>query len=462
MTASILIVEDEPLLARNMARYLERQGHEVAIAATCAQGLAAGEQSAPDVVLVDHNLPDGIGIDVIRALRRAGATAKVVMITAHGSVALAVEAMKAGADDYLIKPVSLEELGLLVERLLSRRQAEDALAYYRRRDESRGGLDRILGTSTAVMALRARIEQILQMQARQAAGAPPPVLITGETGTGKELVARALHFDGPRRGGPFVEINCGALPGQLVESELFGHERGAFTDARERRVGLIQSADGGTLFLDEIGEMPLPAQVKLLKVLEDGRVRPVGASREREVNIRIVAATNAAIEDRARSGEFRADLYYRLRGVTIEVPPLRERGQDVLLLARYFLDDSRRRYGRPGLVLGEPAEQALLAHAWPGNVRELRQVIEQAVLLTVGERIGPADLNMRDMPRLSAAAPTGEAAATTLGETERDLIVQALRRGGGNVTLAAAELGISRDTLRYRMERHGLKRSTFT
>ena len=174
MTASILIVEDEPLLARNMARYLERQGHEVAIAATCAQGLAAGEQSAPDVVLVDHNLPDGTGIDVIRALRRAGATAKVVMITAHGSVALAVEAMKAGADDYLIKPVSLEELGLLVERLLSRRQAEDALAYYRRRDESRGGLDRILGTSTAVMALRARIEQILQMQARQAAGAPPP------------------------------------------------------------------------------------------------------------------------------------------------------------------------------------------------------------------------------------------------------------------------------------------------
>jgi len=466
VTASILIVEDEPLLARNMARYLERQGHEIATAATCAQGLAAGEHTSPDIVLVDHNLPDGTGIDLIRALRCAGATAKVVMITAHGSIALAVEAMKAGADDYLTKPVSLEELGLLVERLVSRRQTEDTLAYYRRRDESRGGLDRILGASPAMVALRARIGQILEMQARQTAGAPPPVLITGETGTGKELVARALHFDGSRRGGPFVEINCGALPGQLVESELFGHERGAFTDARERRVGLIQSADGGTLFLDEIGDMPLPAQVKLLKVLEEGRVRPVGSSRERVVDIRIVAATNAAIEDRAHSGEFRADLYYRLRGVTIEVPPLRERGEDVLLLARRFLADSRRRYGRAELELGDAASAALLSHTWPGNVRELRQVIEQAVLLAVGERIGPADLNMREPPRLGLPARTGEAPlevpGATLGQTERELIAQALRRAGGNVTVAAAELGISRDTLRYRMERHGLRRSTFT
>ena len=461
MRASIVIVEDEPLLARNMARFLERQGHDVTTAPGSAAGLEACDQASPDVVLVDHNLPDGTGIDLIRELRRRGHAAKLVMVTAHGSITLAVEAMKAGADDYLTKPVSLEELGLLVGRLVSHRQAEDALAYYRRRDETRGGVENLLGTSPAMVALRGRIAQILEMQARAAAGAPPPpVLITGETGTGKELVARALHFGGSRRGGPFVEINCGALPGQLVESELFGHERGAFTDARERRVGLIQSADGGTLFLDEIGEMPLSAQVKLLKVLEDGRVRPVGSSRERHVDIRILAATNAALEDRAGTGEFRADLYWRLRGVSIEVPPLRERGEDVVLLADHFLVEQRRRYGRPGLALDEAARAALRVHAWPGNVRELRQVVEQAVLLTVGDRIEPADLNLREPPRLQGVR-VGEATAGTLADAERDLIAQALQRAGGNVTLAAAELGISRDTLRYRMERYQLKRSSF-
>lgn len=459
MKARILIVEDEALLARNMARYLERLGHETTTTATRADGIARHDDIQPDVMLVDYNLPDGNGVDLIRHVRKTDLTTKIVMITAHGNVAIAVEAMKAGADDYLTKPVSLEEVGLLVDRLVSRSQAEESLAYFRRREESRSGLEQIVGEAEATAAMKRLITQILTMERRQVAGTPPPVLITGETGTGKELVARALHFDGVRRAAPFVEINCAALPADLIESELFGHEKGAFTDARDRRVGLIQSADKGTLFLDEIGEMPLAAQAKLLKVLEDGRVRPIGGTRERTVDVRILAATNAAIEDRARSGEFRADLYYRLRGLSVATPPLRDRGDDVVLLAEHFLASHRRRYGRPDLTLDDSARAGLRAYSWPGNVRELRNVMEQAALLTVGERIMAADLNLREPAPLSH--PDARPNVPTLGNAERDLIVQALKSANGNVTVAATALGISRDTLRYRMDRHSLRRGDF-
>ena len=458
MSATILLIEDEALLARNMSRFLARAGHEVDVAGRVDEALALHAARQPDVILVDHNLPDGTGLDLVRAIRRNDRVAKIVMITAYGNVQLAVEAMKAGADDYLTKPVALEEISLLVERMLSQSQAEGSLAYYRRKEESRSGLDQIIGTSPAVQEMKARIAQILAMQARQVQGTPPPVLITGETGTGKELVARALHFDGPRRNAPFVELNCAALPSHLIESELFGHEKGAFTDAKERRVGLIQSADRGTLFLDEIGEMPLAAQAKLLKVLEDGRVRPLGSSRDRQVDVRFVAATNAAIEDRAMAGDFRADLYYRLRGVSIDTPPLRSRGADVVLLAEHFLTEHRRRYGRLELALSEAAATVLTRHRWPGNVRELRNVMEQAALLTVGERIEPGDLSLREPPALGGATIEGGA---RLQSVELDLIVQALTKAAGNVTVAAEALGISRDTLRYRMERHNLKRSSF-
>ncbi len=459
MKARILIVEDEGLLARNMARYLERLGHETTSAPTRADGIARHDETQPDVMLVDYNLPDGNGVDLIRHVRKSDLTTKIVMITAHGNVAIAVEAMKAGADDYLTKPVSLEEVGLLVERLVSRSQAEESLAYFRRREESRSGLEQIVGEAEATATMKRLITQVLTMERRQVSGTPPPVLITGETGTGKELVARALHFDGVRRAAPFVEINCAALPADLIESELFGHEKGAFTDARDRRVGLIQSADKGTLFLDEIGEMPLAAQAKLLKVLEDGRVRPIGGTRERIVDVRILAATNAAIEDRARSGEFRADLYYRLRGVSVATPPLRDRGDDVIVLAEHFLASHRRRYGRPDLVLDDSARAGLRAYSWPGNVRELRNVMEQAALLTVGERIMAIDLNLREPAPLGH--PDARSNAPTLGNAERDLIVQALKGANGNVTVAAQALGISRDTLRYRMDRHSLRRGDF-
>ena len=465
MGVTILIIEDEALLARNFARFLERRGHETAVAATVRKGIEQYDEIRPDIVLIDYNLPDGTGMEVIGHIRRADRQTKLVMITAHGSVAIAVGAMKAGADDYLTKPVALEEVGLLVERLVSQGQIEESLAYYRRKDEDRSGLDRMIGTSAGIRDVKQRITQILAMEARQISGTPPAVLITGETGSGKELIARALHFDGPRRKFPFVELNCAALPENLLEAELFGHERGAFTDAKERRIGLIQSADRGTLFLDEIGEMPSQAQAKLLKVLEDGRVRPLGATRERTVDVRFVAATNVAIADRVRSGEFRADLYYRLSGVSIVLPPLRAREDDVILLAEHFLADHRRRYGRPNLRIDPTAEAALRQHPWAGNVRELRNTMEQAALLTVGDHIRAADLNLREPPWLAAEPGLPGAApepGATLASIERDLIVNALNRMGGNVTMAAQELGITRDTMRYRMEKHKLRRDGFT
>ena len=465
MGATILVVEDEALLGRNLVRFLERRGHEATIAITVKQGIQQYDDIRPDIVLIDYNLPDGTGMSLIEHVRKVDRQTKLVMITAHGSVAIAVDAMKAGADDYLTKPVALEEVGLLVEHLVSQEQVEQSLAYYRRKDEDRGGVDRFIGTSTAIQEVKQRVAQILAMEARLVSGVPPAVLITGETGTGKELIARTLHFDGPRRAFPFVELNCAALPENLLEAELFGHERGAFTDAKERRVGLVQSADRGTLFLDEIGEMPIQAQAKLLKVLEDGRVRPLGGTRERTVNVRFVAATNIAIVDQVRSGVFRADLYYRLSGISIDLPPLRARQDDVILLADHFLADHRRRYGRPNLQIDPSAENALRHHPWAGNVRELRNTIEQAALLTVGDRILASDLNLREPPTLArgtAGASSVPEGGTTLAETERELIVAALNRAGGNVSLAAQELGITRDTMRYRMEKHKLRRDGFT
>lgn len=461
MRGTILIVEDELLLARNMVRFLQHRGFEATTVATLAAGIERYEELRPEIVLTDHNLPDGSGISLIRHIRKLDAGVKIVMITAHGNVEVAVEAMKSGADDYLTKPVALEEVGLLADRLASHALVEESLAYYRRKEESMSGLARIIGESPAILAMKQRISQILAMQARQLDGPPPPVLITGETGTGKELVARALHFDGPRRAGAFVEINCATLPSHLVESELFGHERGAFTDAKERRSGLIQSAHGGTLFLDEIGELPAAAQAKLLKVIEDRSVRPIGATRERVVDVHFVAATNVAIEERARTGEFRPDLYYRLKGISIVTPPLRDRGNDVILLAEHFLAGHRRRYNRPDLRLDRAAEDALRRHAWTGNVREMQNVLIQAALLTVGDSIQAEDLSLREPPALGV--PANEAVPSdTLSGVEHELIVQALRRSGGNITTTAQILGITRDTLRYRMEKHRLRRDDFT
>jgi DNA-binding NtrC family response regulator len=465
---AILIIEDETILAKNVRTYLERQGYEARVAGSAEAGLTALDEFSPDAVLVDYNLPGMNGLQLLAELKRRDPSANVVMLTGHGSVQIAVEAMKQGAADFLGKPVALDELKLVLERVLSQRRIEGALAYYRDRQAETSGIGQLLGISAPMVALKQKLQQLVQAERGIREGAAPAVLIHGETGTGKELVARALHFDGVRHARPFVELNCASIPTNLLEAELFGYERGAFTDARQRKAGLVEAAEGGTLFLDEIGEVDIGVQAKLLKLLEDRTVRRLGGLREQAVDVRFVAATNRDLEQMVREGRFRADLFFRLRIVDLALPPLRARGDDVLLLARTFLKSQGMRYGKPDLKLSEGAERALLSYAWPGNVRELRNAVEQAVLLAdrsiieatqfpFCKSLTPAE------PQASVEAPfvppTAAASGMKLGDVERDLVMQALERTGWNVTRAAQLLGITRDTLRYRMEKHRIRPS---
>jgi DNA-binding NtrC family response regulator len=482
MGALVLIIEDEALFARNIKTYLERRGHEVEVIDGVTRGLKRYNEAQPDALLIDHNLPDGTGLGLIREIRKRDRWTKLVMMTAHGGVDIAVAAMKNGADDYLTKPVSLDEIAVVIDKLVSQSRLEGSLSYLRSREKRESGLDRIIGESRAISDMKHRIRALLGAErAAHPDGVEPgpPVLILGETGTGKELIARALHFDGPRANQPFIAINCSALPEQLVESELFGHERGAFTGASDKKIGLFQAADGGTLFLDEVGELPLAQQAKLLKAIEDQSIRPVGSVRDRSINVRFIAATNAALEERSRQGEFRSDLLYRLNTITIDVPALRQRGDDIIRLAESFITQCERRYGRARLNLTSCARSALVRHSWPGNVRELRNVVEQACLMCPRDTIEAADLNLRELRPLvpeasAAAAPPGQtndgaqsaqadakADAASLADVERTLIIDSLRQQKGNVTLAARKLGVSRDTLRYRMDKYELNREDY-
>ncbi len=461
--AIVLIVDDEATFARNAARFLERAGHQASVAGTVAQAQAMLREQAPDVVVLDYRLPDGTGMDLIQHIRSSEAQLPIVLITGHGSIELAVQAMKAGANDLLTKPVGLPELRSRVEALARHQRDASRLQYFEAREREAG--HELIGDSPAMQALRERIDRIAAIDSE---GMRPPVLITGETGSGKELVARGCHYRSPRRHQPFVEINCAAMPAQLVEAELFGYERGAFTDAKQRKLGLLEAADGGTLFLDEIGDMDLLQQAKLLKVIEDGRLRRIGGVQEQQVALRIVAATHQDLEARVAQGAFRADLYFRLRVLQLKVPPLRERAGDALLLARHFCQGFAQRYRRPQLRLSAAAEAAIARHDWPGNVRELRNLIEQAVMLAPGSEIGAADLMLPDTapaavgvpgttgPAAEAALPAG-ASGSVLERLEREQLVAAMQAAGQNVSLAARQLGITRDTLRYRLDKHGLR-----
>lgn len=459
---AVLIIDDEATLGRNIATYLGRLGWEALWVGSAEEGLLRLPEFRPDVILLDHNLPGTTGLEALPRLLAAEPATQVVLMTGHGSIDLAVSAMKLGAADYLAKPLALSELKLLLERLLGQDRLARTVDYYRGREADGSGLDKLLGASAPMQALRERIGMLLDAERALVDGYAPTVLIQGETGTGKELVARALHFGGARAKGPFVELNCGALPQHLVEAELFGYERGAFTDARERKAGLVEAAQDGTLFLDEIGEADTGTQVKLLKLLEDRRIRRLGSSRELQVNVRIVAATHRSLEQMVREGRFRADLYFRLRIVELTVPPLRGRGEDVLQLARHFLAHHAQRYRRTMPRLDADALTLLCRHGWPGNVRELRNAMEQALLLARGDEIGRRELAFLDLDMGTGNAQQADAVAAALPESlnldqhERALITLALERSSGNVTQAARMLGISRDTLRYRLERHGM------
>lgn len=468
MTHPVLVIEDEAVLAKNIRTYLQRHGYEVDVAESGEVGLAKYESFRPEVLILDFNLPGVNGLDVLREVQRKDKQSKVIIITGHGSEQIAVDAMKAGAYDYLSKPVVLEKLKLVIDKAVGEGQREGELTYYRNKEASESGLDKLVGTSRSMLTLKRLIRQVLDADYSLADSDLPAVLITGETGTGKELVARALHFDGPRKERPFVELNCAAIPAHLLEAELFGYERGAFTDAKERKLGLVETAEGGTLFLDEIGELDLAVQVKLLKLLEDKTVRRLGSVREQTTNVRIIAATNKDLETLVREGKFRADLFFRLRIISIQTPSLRSRREDVAVLADKFLALHAKRYGKSGLSLSAEAKQALELHNWPGNVRELRNTIEQCVVMARGDAISANHLGLTATEQASEAsaapAPRMDRNGITippntlnLTQVEREMLVQALQQTGWNVTRAARLLGITRDTLRYRLEKYSLQ-----
>jgi DNA-binding NtrC family response regulator len=451
--STVLVVDDERTLARAIKAYLTEAGYETEVAGDAEQALGMIETMRPDVVFSDVRLPGMSGIDLLRRIREFDPGISVVVMTAHGTIEGAVEAVKLGAFDYLKKPVDLEELKLLADRARETSQLKQELSYYRRlaaRDVPTAG---VIGRSPAIRAVLEQAHQIATLDET------PPVLITGETGTGKGLVARTIHAASNRASKPFIEVNCTALPGTLMESELFGHERGAFTDAKESHMGLFEAADGGFLFLDEVGDVELALQGKLLKAVEERTVRRVGGTRDRRVDVRILAATNRDLERAARSDQFRRDLYFRLAVIILHLPPLRERGQDVVLLAEEFLKRFSVKYGKDVRPLGARAQELLIAYPWPGNVRELSHVVERAVLWS---RDGALDFEhlARDAAAAPAPVPATPSALPPLGTDlerwEKSMIEEALRECEGNQTRAAARLGITRDTLRYRLKKHGL------
>lgn len=464
---SVLIIEDEVVLAKNITTYLRRLNHEVKHAETGEVGLNLVEAERPDVVILDYNLPGMDGLELASKIHSIDSTIKTIMVTGQGSEQLAVDAMKAGAYDYLTKPLVLGKLKVVLDKIIGEARIGEELNYYRKKEAGEGGIEQLIGESTPMLLLKGLIAQVVEAERCLTDAEPPAVLVTGETGSGKELVARALHFAGPRRTKPFIEMNCSSIPTSLLEAELFGYERGAFTDAKERKLGLIEAAEGGTLFLDEIGEIDLALQAKLLKLLEDKRVRRLGSVRENKVDVRIVTATNRNLEQQIRDGKFRADLYFRLRIVQLEVPPLRTRSTDIILLAEHFLAMHRTRYGKPNLHFSPDVLATFSAYPWPGNVRELRNAIEQSVILARSDQLRPSDLTFSSDLSVTADVPIATAiplptttippGGLSLTEVERSMLVQALERSGGNVSKAARLLGVSRDTLRYRIEKYQLR-----
>ncbi len=458
---TLLIVEDEAVLARNLAKLFSRQGFEVLHAGGTADAQRSASTTPPDVALVDLRLPDGSGLDLIDTFLATDPDLPVIMMTAFGTVADAVQAMQRGARDYVQKPFELDEIQLKVERALRSRRQRREISYYRERGAAGGT---IIGESPAAERLRTLVSRIGRMTAGPGAPAPT-VLLLGETGSGKGHVARALHTSGRRSQGPFIEVNCTALPENLVEAELFGYEKGAFTDAKTARAGLFETAEGGTLFLDEIGHISLALQSKFLNVIEDKVVRRVGATATRRVEVHIITATNRDLEAAVRLGEFREDLFQRLSVAIIRIPPLRERAGDAVLLARALLPDICRRYGVPPRTLSPDAEAAIARYPWPGNVRELANTMERVVLFSDRDPVGIDELGIAPGTATGArlaVAPSGEvqidfpAGGLSLEAVERTLLVMALEKASGNVSAAARLLGITRDTLRYRMEKFGL------
>lgn len=454
--ASILIIDDETNLVRSLSFALEDEGHAVRGAGTGNEGLAAAADVAPDLILLDLKLPDMSGLDVLEKLKAQQCDAQVIMISAHGDTRAAVKAVKLGAADYITKPFDLDDLSMTIRSTLERRHLALELEFRRDASMRDSGL---IGDSGAMRELAATIDRV-------AASAATRILVLGESGTGKALVARAVHAASPRAAGPFIEINCASLPEQLIEAELFGAEKGAYTGAHQRRVGLVALADKGTLFLDEIGELPLPLQAKLLHFLENGQYRAIGSGRTQTADVRVVAATNRDLAAAARDGSFREDLYFRLNVIQLNIPALRDRVSDVPVLVEHFSRTFARAGGSVPISLSAEACEALQAYRWPGNVRELKNLIERLSILHPGAVIALAALPPEiagaatAVPSVAPVAALPHTGTANIGDAlasqEREMMLAALREAGGHKGNAAERLGISRHAFKRRLQRLGL------
>ena len=453
MRSSMLLVDDETNLCRSLSRALQREDLQVEAFTNPADAVDALSRNSYALALVDLLMPGMGGLEFLREVRRLSPDTLVVIMTAYATIQTAVEAMRSGAFDYLQKPFTNEEARQHVDRALQHFHLVQENRNLRDQLANRYGMSNIIAVSKTMQEVFRVIERV--------ANSGATVLITGESGTGKELIARALHTQSGRSTGPFVAINCGAIPSELLESELFGYEKGAFTGAHSSKKGLVEQADGGTLFLDEISELLPRLQVKLLRVLQERELQRVGGDRAIKVDVRVIAATNADLTERIRSGDFRSDLYYRLNVVSVRIPPLRERVDDILPLAHHFL----RKHDGPQRITGlhTVTAEIMRRYRWPGNVRELENAIERATLLAKGEEIAPSDLppELSGGSEVDRAVPIGKSLSAAREDFERYFILECLRRHHGNVSRAAREAGLHRQNFYQKLHKYGIQRKDY-
>ncbi len=450
----ILVVDDEKLLRWSLEQNLSKEGYGVVTVEKGLEGLNAFKEDPPDITLLDIHLPDVSGITVLEGIKEINPHAIVIMITAFGDIQTAVKTIKLGAYDFVEKPFNMDKLKILLHKALETVTLRKEVSAFRKQISSRYGFDSIIGQSE-------QMKEVFDLISKVARSDASTVLLQGESGTGKDLVAKVIHYQSSRADKPFMEINVTTLPDTLIESELFGHEKGAFTDAKTQKKGLFELSDGGSIYLDEIGEMSAGTQTKLLKVIENKSFKRIGGVKDIEVDVRIIAATNKNLEEEMRNGNFREDLYYRLKVIPIVLPPLRERPSDIPILAKYFIDEFNAQFRKNMKGLAKETEKAFSEYPWPGNVRELKNVIERAMILESEAYILPDHLPREvtsdglmpgNAPAVNIRIPPG---GVDIEEVEKELIRQALDMTNGNQTRAAKLLNLTRDTLRYRMLKFG-------